>query len=141
MRTINRSFCELLLDKKFQKWLDRATTNEAYCKWCRIKIHPKLSVTEESKRHKNFETSCSGSNKLSNYFGKEGALRNETRRAEFMITAFLIDHNIPFRVMDNFLLFYQGLFQIQILLENLHASKQNQPALPIMYLVKSSRQN
>ena len=95
---------EQLLEEKFKKWLDRETTNEAYCKWCRIKIHPKLSVIKfhgEIKRHKNFETRCPGSNKLSNYFGKEGALRNETRPAELMITAFVVDHSIPFRVMDH----------------------------------------
>ena len=92
-----------LLDKKFKKWLDRTTINDAYCKWCRVNIHLKLSVIKfhgESKRHRNFETGCSGANKLSNYFGK-GALRNETRHAGLMITAFLVDHNIPFRVMDH----------------------------------------
>ena len=80
---------EWLLDEKFKKWVE-ATTNEAYCKRCRIKIHPKLIVIKlhvESKRHKNFETSC--------------PLRNETRRAELMKTAFLVDHNISFREMDH----------------------------------------
>ena len=41
-----------LLDEKFKKWVE-TTTNEAYCKRCRIKIHPKLSVIKlhvESKR-------------------------------------------------------------------------------------------
>ena len=28
-------------------------------------------------------------------------MRNETRRAGLMITAFLVDHNIPFRVMNH----------------------------------------
>ena len=50
----------------------------------------------------NFETTCSGSNKLSNYFGKKGALRNKTRHAELKITAFFVDLNISFRVMDYF---------------------------------------
>ena len=95
---------EWLLDEKFKIWLDRTSTNEAYCKWCKITLQPKLSVIKlhgESKRHKNFESSCSGSSKVSNYFGKERSLRNETRRAELMITAFLVDHNIPFRVLDH----------------------------------------
>ena len=95
---------EWLLDEKCKKWLDRTTTNEACCKWRRVKIHPKLNLIkfyEESKSHKNFETSCSSSNKFSNYFGKEGALRIETRRAGLMITAFLVDHNMPFRVMNH----------------------------------------
>ena len=44
-----------LLDKKFKKWLDRTTINDAYCKWCRVNIHLKLSVIKfhgESKRQK-----------------------------------------------------------------------------------------
>ena len=37
-------------------------------------------------------------------------------------------------------MFYRGLFRIQLLQENLNAREPNQPALPIIYLVKSSRQ-
>ena len=33
---------EWLLDKKFKKGFDRTTTNEAYCKWCRTKVHPRV---------------------------------------------------------------------------------------------------
>ena len=113
--------------------------NEAYCKWCRIKIHPKLIVIKlhgESKRHKIFETSCSGSNKLSNYLSKEGALRNEIRRAELMITAFLLDHNTPFRVTDHLSNVLSRTFPSSTI-----AREPNQPALPIIYLVKSLKQN
>ena len=95
-----------------------------------IKLHG------ESKRHKIFETSCSGSNKLSNYLSKEGALRNERRRAELMITAFLLDHNTPFRVTDHLSNVLSRTFPSSTI-----AREPNQPALPIIYLVKSLKQN
>ena len=96
LRAINKSLeANGCFIKHLRNSLTGQPTNEAYCK-------QRLNFMEKVK-DKNFETSCSGSNKFSNYFGKEGALRNETRRAELMITAFLIDHNIIFMVLNHLL--------------------------------------
>ena len=95
---------EWLLDVDRKKWLDRTKTNSAYCKWCKCEITPKLSVIilhEKSNQHQDCLSSCSGTNKVATYFQKKENVSEETKRAELMITAFIVDHNIPFRVMDH----------------------------------------
>ena len=90
-------------------------------------------------RH-NFETSCSGSNKFSNYFAIEGALRTRTRRTELLITAFLVDRNIPFRIMDHLSDVLSRTFPDSSIARKL-ACKKTKSVFPMIYLVKRSRQS
>ena len=57
--------------------------------------------TGKSNPHRSYESSCSGTNKVAPYFQKRGNINEETKRAELMITTYIVDHNIPFRVMDH----------------------------------------
>ncbi|KAL4708244.1 hypothetical protein ACJJTC_013813 [Scirpophaga incertulas] len=89
----------------FCQWLCRSKEDNcsAFCKACNAKILPKIASIKEhnaTEKHRKNMIGFSGSSQIEKYF-KKTSLESEVKKAEMKIAACLIEHNVPYRIMDH----------------------------------------
>ncbi|XP_045488672.1 uncharacterized protein LOC123690069 [Pieris rapae] len=92
-------------DPLLSSWISRAKEDPdvAFCKACNCKLVTRLSSLKEhvlSQKHKKHMIGYSGQSSVQQFF-KKSPIEEEVKKAELNICAMLVEHNLPFRLMDH----------------------------------------
>ncbi|KAG6463795.1 hypothetical protein O3G_MSEX014078 [Manduca sexta] len=106
MRKYERSYRpEWEQDPLLSSWISRAKEDPdvTICKACNCKLVTRLSSLKEhvsSQKHKKHMIGYSGQSSVKQFF-KKSPLEEEVKKAELNFCAMLVEHNLPFRLMDH----------------------------------------
>lgn len=114
-------------EPEFMKWLQEKN-NCAFCKCCNSSLnisagrHDLIKHMDTTKHIKNMKAVQIQSN-TSKYFKNIANLKKNARLAELHLTAFCVEHNIPFRTMDHLPQLLQKIFPDSLIVKEVSCGR------------------